>query len=261
MTKYDKKTTDYIAYDKPVDLKRLYFVVSNLCSFKPAVGTTVLDIGCGNGNISIFLGSLGYQVSGVDLSEAAIAKARQLNTLPNVKFEVGNAEELHGLEARYDVVICSEVLEHLNSPENTLYAIHKIMKEDGVLFVTVPNGKGPRELLVTRPVQKLQKSNSFALQGLMWMKKVMGYSGTTAQTDADDLGHIQFFSKKHLYRLAESTGFSVKAFEHADFVGDVFPFSFLFRRSRLLQKIDCKVADKVPYHFTSGFQSMWVKGN
>lgn len=261
MTQYSKKATDYIVYNKPVDLKRLYFIVSNLCCFKPAAGTTVLDVGCGNGNISIFLGSLGYQVSGIDVSEAAITKARQLNKFPNVKFEVGNAEELPDLGTRYDVIICSEVLEHLLSPESTLYAISRIMKDDGILFVTVPNGKGPREVLVTRPVQKLQRSDSFALQGLVWMKKVMGYSGATAQSDADDLGHIQFFSKQHLYQLAECTGFAIKKFGHADFVGDVFPFSFLFRRSRLLQKIDCKLADKVPYYFTSGFQSMWVKGN
>lgn len=261
MVKNEKKATDYIAYDKAVDLKRLHFIVSNLSLYKSIKETKVLDIGCGNGNISMFLGRLGYNVLGIDVSEKAINKAQQLNDLRNVSFKTVSAEELSQMEVQYDAIICSEVLEHLISPEIILHAISKILKDDGILFVTVPNGKGPREVMITKPVQKLQQNNGIALKGLTQIKKLMGYNGKTVQSDADDLGHVQFFSKKKLFHLAECTGFVVQKFEHADFLGDVFPFSFFCKRSKLLQKIDCKVADKVPYHLTSGFQSVWIKSN
>lgn len=256
-----KEAPDYISYDKAVDLKRLYFIASNLSMYKPVYGTRVLDIGCGNGNISMFLGRLGYDVLGIDVSPKAIDRANQLNDLSNVVFRNVSAEELSQMETRYDAIICSEVLEHLTSPEDILHIISKILKDDGILFVTVPNGRGPREVIITKPVQKLQQHNGIALKGLMLLKKIMGYNGKTVQSDADDLGHVQFFSKKDLYQLANRAGFTVQNFEHADFLGDVFPFSFFYKRSRMLQKIDCKLADKISYHFTSGFQSMWVKVN
>ncbi len=261
MIQKNVNTHEYVGYQKPVDLKRLYFIASNLAQHKSASGTKVLDVGCGNGNISMFLGSLGFEVLGIDVSEKAINKAKQLNNLPNVKFKAVSAEELSLLDTKYDAIICSEVLEHLVTPEDTLSAISKILKKDGLLFVTVPNGKGPREVLVTKPVQKLQRSNGMALKGLVRLKNLLGYDGKTVQSDADDLGHVQFFSKADLCELAERTGFSVQRFEHADFLADVFPFSFLFRRFMTLQKMDCKIADKIPHALTSGFQSMWMKSN
>lgn len=254
-----KKAVDYITYDKAVDLKRLYFIASHIPLYKPIKGTKVLDIGCGNGNISMFLGSLGYQVLGIDVSEKAIEKAKQVNDLPNVRFSAISAEEFSQMETKYDVIICSEVLEHLTAPENILQVIHSILKNDGLLFVTVPNGKGPREVIITKPVQKLQQKNGVAWQYLSQIKKMMGYDGHTVQSDADDLGHVQFFSKEKLLRLAKNTGFTVQKFEHADFLGDVFPFSFFCKRSKLLQKMDCKLADKIPYQLTSGFQTIWIK--
>ncbi len=261
MSSYSQKNIPSIAYDKAVDLKRLHFIASNLSAHPPAADTQVLDVGCGNGHISLFLGSLGYDVLGIDVSEKVIDKARVLNTQANVRFEVVSAETLSTLHTHYSIIICSEVLEHLSTPEDTLHAIARLLKKDGVLFVTVPNGKGPREVLVTQPMQKLHRHPGMMLRIVTWAKKMMGYSGKTVQSDADDLEHVQFFSKPDLLSLASRTGFSVSKFEHADCISDVFPFSFFFKKSKMLQKIDCKMADRLPSGLTSGFHTLWVKRN
>jgi len=143
-------------FERIADIKRLNFIVSALKASLPE-GAEVLDVGCGNGVISRSLGAQGFNVRGIDVSEKTIEKAKVLNTFPNVRFEVVSAEQLVADGHRYHAVICSEVLEHLNDPGKLLRVLHQSLTDDGVLIVTVPNGMGPRELLVTKPVQSMQK--------------------------------------------------------------------------------------------------------
>ena len=156
-------------------------------------------------------------------------------------------------------MICSEVLEHLNEPGKLLKTLHQSLHQDGVLIVTVPNGFGPRELLVTRPVITLQKKNNWLWKMVKGVKKAFGYTGTTAQTDADDLTHIQFFTRNSLETLANQNDFRIVRFGKTNFVEDVFPFSLLTKRIKTLQKIDCSIAEVLPYGMTGGFVSVWVK--
>src|SRR5690606_35673224 len=139
----------------------LNFIIDTLKQSLPE-GAEVLDVGCGNGVISRALGEKGFLVKGIDVSEKAISRARELNKFANVSFEVISAEQLVADGHRYHAVICSEVLEHLNDPGKLLRVLNESLHKDGVLIVTVPNGKGPRELFVTRPVISLKKRNNWA---------------------------------------------------------------------------------------------------
>ena len=245
-------TSSYYEYDRLADRKRLDFITSFLQNALPA-GATVLDVGCGNGVISRHLGKFGFNVTGIDVSEKTIEKANALNTLTNVSFITKSAEELMATGEQYDAIICSEVLEHLNHPESLLQVLNKILSSDGKLIITVPNGKGPRESLVTKPVLKLRNKNNWLWKLLVKTKKSLGYSGTTTQSAADNLDHVQFFSKKDIQQLSAKNNLIITKFGKANFVEDVFPFSFFAKRIKLLQKIDCKIADVLPYNFTGGF--------
>lgn len=247
-------------FERIADIKRLDFITEVLRSKLPA-DAEVLDVGCGNGVISRSLGEKGFKVQGVDVSEKAIERARQLNKYSNVKFDVISAEQLVADGKQYHAVICSEVLEHLNNPQILLTTLRDILKDNGVLIVTVPNGKGPREVLVTKPVQSLQKKNSWAWRTLQTIKTAFGYSGTTVQSAADDLTHIQFFTKSSLEKLAKKNQFSIVRFGKTNFIDDVFPFSFFTKKIKMLQKWDSALADKLPYRFTGGFLTVWQKSN
>jgi len=245
-------------YTRAVDLKRLKFIAKHIKCLDPKE-CKVLDIGCGNGNISIYLGSLGYHVLGVDISEKAIDKANRLNTLPNVSFRVMSAEDLIATDPTYDVVICSEVLEHLENPDKLIKVIDILLKQNGKLIVTVPNGFGPREMLMTKPMQWMQRKNNIWWRMTKKLKSALGYDGKTVQSDADDLEHIQFFTKKQLTDLSVRNNFFITAFENTDFLEDLFPFSLATKRVSVLQKFDCKVADLLPHQFTGGFHTLWEK--
>lgn len=245
-------------YNRIADRKRLDFISASLEGKIPPDGV-VLDVGCGNGVISRHLGRQGYNVLGIDVSEKTIQTARSLNDLPNVKFEVISAENLVAQGNLYDAVICSEVLEHLDNPSALLKTLYQTLKADGQLIVTVPNGQGPREMFVTRPVLKIRSRNNWMWKALVRAKKLLGYSGTTVQSAADNLDHVQFFSKSDLERLSAENHFRIVRFGKANFVEDVFPFSILAKRISFLQKLDCKLADVLPDRFTGGFFTAWKK--
>jgi 2-polyprenyl-3-methyl-5-hydroxy-6-metoxy-1,4-benzoquinol methylase len=243
-------------FTRYTDEKRLQFIAAALQqSLKN--GAQVMDIGCGNGVITRRLGSMGFNVVGVDVSEKAIAKARSLNTYPNVTFEVKSAEELVAGGEKYKAIVCSEVLEHLHHPDQLLMVIRQILDNDGILIVTVPNGRGGRELLVTRPFQYLMQKWPRIWKLLESVKSALGYSGTTVQSDADDLSHIQFFNRKSLSLLANKTNFSIQYWGKSNFLEDVFPFSLVTKRIRGLQKMDCKLAEQLPLGMTGGFLTIW----
>lgn len=245
-------------YDRIADRKRLDFI-SNAISSKAYAGAKILDVGCGNGVISRHLGKLGFNVLGIDVSEQTIKRARELNTLPNVSFEVISAEQLVAQGDTFDAIICSEVLEHLQNPSSLLKVLHQSLKPDGLLIVTVPNGTGPRELFVTRPVLKMRERNNWLWRAIVKVKTAMGYTGTTVQSAADNLDHVQFFKKSDLEILSSENHFRIIRFGKANFIEDVFPFSFAAKKIRTLQWIDCKIADALPYRFTGGFFSVWEK--
>ncbi|MDP4218096.1 MAG: methyltransferase domain-containing protein [Bacteroidota bacterium] len=245
-------------FERIADIKRLDFIIAALKAGLPE-GAEVLDVGCGNGVISRSLGEQGFRVRGIDVSQKTIEKARSLNRWPNVQFDVVSAEQLVADGQRYHAIICSEVLEHLNDPGKLLNVLYQSLQDDGILIVTVPNGKGPRELLVTRPVIAMQRRNNLAWKFVKGMKRLFGYKGTTAQSDADDLTHIQFFTRSSLQELAGRNNFRIIRFGKTNFIEDVFPFSFLSKKIKVLQKWDCAIAEYLPYRCTGGFVTVWQK--
>ncbi len=245
-------------YNRIADRKRVDFIAGILGEQLPA-GARVLDVGCGNGVISRHLGRLGFRVTGIDVSERTIEKARTINPLPNVEFITKSAEELVAEGTRYDAVICSEVLEHLDNPGALLSVLHSSLSETGKLIVTVPNGHGPRERFVTKPVLRARRRNGWLWRTVVGAKKLFGYSGTTVQSDADNLDHVQFFSKQDLEKLSASHQFKITRFGSANFVEDVFPFSFFAKRLPFLQRVDCAIADRLPVTFSGGFFTVWEK--
>ncbi len=86
-----------------------------LCGQLLRPGARVLDVGCGNGYTAGQLLARGCDVVGIDLSESGIALARK--TYPRGRFEVLPADEIFSQisNGAVDVVVSTEVIEHLYS--------------------------------------------------------------------------------------------------------------------------------------------------
>lgn len=251
--------TNYSSYDQIFDIKRLKFIETAVNSLERS-HLQILEIGCGNGNISYQLAHSGHYVSGIDIDEKSVQSANRKFQHEKLQFRVMDVcEYIVKEEDKYDVIVCSEVLEHLTNPLTIMRNVNRLLKDNGIAVITVPNGTGPRELFMTRPTQYIyQKDNCFS-KIFIGMKKCLGYNGDTPQSSSTSLSHIQFFTYKDVHELADKSSFSICKIAPSSFIEKVFPFSIIYRRVRKLQQFDCWMADRLPIRWTSGFYMIMKK--
>lgn len=98
----------------------------------------ILAAGCGEGYIEnkIPVG----KITLVDLSREAIRRAKNSSKrLKDKKFIVADLENLPVPKNFFDKIECSEVIEHVYSPNAMLSELHRVLKPDGSLIITFPN--------------------------------------------------------------------------------------------------------------------------
>ena len=93
-----------------------------------------LEVGCGEGNVINKIKGI-VNVKGSDIDEAVVDKARSLN--PDVDFLVESVYDLQRKDDSFDLVIASEVLEHLDDPIMGLNEIKRVSKK--YCLFSVPN--------------------------------------------------------------------------------------------------------------------------
>lgn len=100
-------------------------------------GSKMLDIGCGDGYGSYKLHQLGYDVTGMDLSNEMISRAKQRLHKEEIKFMQGDVGELPFAANSSDGIMAINVLEWTEFPENALVELHRVLKKDGLLCIGV----------------------------------------------------------------------------------------------------------------------------
>jgi 2-polyprenyl-3-methyl-5-hydroxy-6-metoxy-1,4-benzoquinol methylase len=166
----------------------LHPVVLDVC--KRIGAKKILDLGCGNGAMCRELLAAGYEVVGCDLDEGGVEIARR--HMPGIPFHVlGVDDDPSRLGvADFDLVVSTEVVEHLFRPRNLPRFAHRTLK---------PGGR----LLVTTPYHGYLKNLALALFDKWDLHHSPLWEG----------GHIKFWSAKTLGKLLESNGFSVESFQ------------------------------------------------
>lgn len=109
-------------------------------------GNSVLDVGCGVGTVALYIGSLGHNVLGIDVSERGVGIAKQnasnLKVDNNVKFE--KMDFAHSLpRQKFDAIVCTEVLEHLKSDKNAVSNMRSLLKRGGIVIASSPSLNAP----------------------------------------------------------------------------------------------------------------------
>jgi 2-polyprenyl-3-methyl-5-hydroxy-6-metoxy-1,4-benzoquinol methylase len=127
---------DFIAHN-PGARHRRRIAFSLIHSVAPQ---TILDVGCGNGELLMSMKeTFPYATfSGVDISPHVIKK--NASRFQDITFDVLNLE-LQSLSSQFDLVVCSEVIEHLNDRPKALENLASMVKPGGHLLLTAPTGK------------------------------------------------------------------------------------------------------------------------
>lgn len=143
----------------------------------------ILDIGSGAGTLSLSLANQGFRVVGVDTSVVAIEKSRisaeYLNLQTRVDFVNCDFLDFSSNE-KFDLILCSEVIEHIFDVNEFLKKIRALLINNGIVVLSTP--------LDSAPLAKL---------GL-------------AKTFDNQVGHLRRYGKVNCVSLLESNRFHVK---------------------------------------------------
>ncbi len=176
---------------------------------------TVLDIGCATGELASVLKDGGMDVVGVDISEEALLEARKFLS-ESFCFNLESEEWPETLMARrFDLVVASEVIEHLFDTDLFLNKAKSLMATKGRLIITTPNF-------------------------LFWKNRLKVLFGKFKyeETGLLDSGHIRFFTIPTIKEALEKSGFLVEREHHfypnlykrkLNFLGNIFPGLFAYQ--------------------------------
>jgi SAM-dependent methyltransferase len=107
---------------------------------RPPSQLLVLEIGCGAGGVLQFFKEMGCRVRGLDLGEEYVTFGRVRH---NLDLTVGTIAD-YPLDESPDVVIYSQVLEHILTPHDELVQVSRRLSKDGIFYVELPGVKNLR---------------------------------------------------------------------------------------------------------------------
>ncbi|OGY17025.1 MAG: hypothetical protein A2784_04215 [Candidatus Chisholmbacteria bacterium RIFCSPHIGHO2_01_FULL_48_12] len=181
--KFHQKTT---FQEKLINVKNFTYRIilgvinSHISSFS---NKTILDIGCGAGTISLYLANQGANIIGIDISRKAIdsckKSAKALKLKDRTQFICNTIEQIK-FRRKFDLIICSEIIEHIPNDKAFLKRVYKLLKNNGLLILSTPS--------INAPLYKIGLAQNFDKQ----------------------VGHIRRYSKKQISDLVKKSGFTIE---------------------------------------------------
>jgi 2-polyprenyl-3-methyl-5-hydroxy-6-metoxy-1,4-benzoquinol methylase len=217
----------------------------------------ILDAGCGDA-LPLFIlasksNSNNIDFYGMDASKLDITFAenlRPLLNLNNIIFELGNIEKLPYQDSFFDIVVSSEVLEHMEHAEAFLLEIKRVLKNNGIAIISTPN-EDNTAIKIRRIFKSAHKSS--------------GEDILTEKTQMQDIDnkydeHINTRSIKSWKQTYLSTGFIVAAIKRHSILYGGYEYNrhrILFAFTILLDTI----LDYLPfgYNFSEGVTYKLIK--
>jgi ubiquinone/menaquinone biosynthesis C-methylase UbiE len=237
-----------ITRENPYGYSRYGFAWENV----PKAGTAHLDFGCYDGS---FLASLSSKeidrLVGVDVSKNAIDKAHE--KYPNIEIvHIDKTVPLCFEDGEFTSITILDVLEHIDQQSALLDELNRVLKEDGVLIVTVPG----RHIFSFLDIGNL-KFRFPRLHRWYYCRKysmseyeqryVCNPDGLVGDISSDKRWH-EHFSKKKLERLLSNSGFSMVEFDGSGFFNRIIrgtnfllgKVGFFYRVLKKLELLDAR---------------------
>lgn len=131
----------------PISVKDYtYGLIINIAEKFMKPNSNIVDLGCGVGTLDLFFANKGYSVHGYDISTYAISLAKKSSVVMNLKNAKFFSQDVMNYDFRnseYDVVICSEVIEHINDESKLIKIVHELLKTEGLLFLSSVSSNAP----------------------------------------------------------------------------------------------------------------------
>lgn len=159
-----------------------------------------IDVGCGNGALTIKFYKYFKKSLGIDLSEEGIKFAKKFEN-QNISFQNESIENLAKYNKKFDFVTAIEVIEHQYDPLDFLQKLNRITKKEGYILISTPFHGYFKNLLIS--LLNLNDQHYTVL----WKH-----------------GHIKFFSVKTFKQLIKASDIPLKI-KKISYSGRIYPFS------------------------------------
>jgi len=142
----------------------IYNILEHHLGFPPPP-CSVLDIGCGNGDICHYFLQKGFSVYGVDVEDCRRADNR------NFDFQLVSSERISKEDACFDIILSNQVIEHVNDQALHLREIRRLLRPGGLVYFATPNKSSPfmqghknnNKVLSWSSVRRLLRRHGFVL--------------------------------------------------------------------------------------------------
>jgi len=145
-TKMQERQIDRVRYFNELATTCEKYFMPYISLFKPVEqGMNVLEIGCGDGGNLLPFSRKGCEVVGVDMAPSRIEVARECFRHAGAKgqFIASDIFKITELEHRFDLIICHDVLEHINDKGLFLTNVSKYLSRGGMVFMSFPAWQMP----------------------------------------------------------------------------------------------------------------------
>lgn len=159
---------------------------------------TALEIGPGSGLYLPLLSECFEKVVAIDVEESFLQNALLCSNEYEHVYCVRDDITATALpSAAFDLILCSEVIEHIEDSESALRNMRRLLKKDGILVLTTPHKYCPLELC----------------SRIAYLPGIIDLVRRVYREPILDAGHINLMTGHRLQQLLEKTGFTVKSQE------------------------------------------------
>ncbi len=105
-------------------------------------GKSIIDVGCGGGILAEALALKGARVTGIDMADLSLKVARLHlhESKLDIDYQLSTVEAFADQhEVQFDIVTCLEMLEHVPDPASIITAATRLLKPDGIMFLSTIN--------------------------------------------------------------------------------------------------------------------------
>lgn len=212
------------------------------CLLNSGISEPILDAGCGSGWVSFALNQHGFKPLCVDLLEKQVSQSNLFFTYFGLEGRVVQSDiaALPFADGFFSAVIAFDVLEHIKDIDKILAEIRRVIKREGTLFVTVPNGWGSYGLLEDR----FHKMVNLPLRRVI--RRIFLGDKKTMKKEEVDTHHMHLRGMSWWRNRFKCNGFMISNITNIEFVS-TYLFSRLgYEKFGTWSQRDAQLAEKLP---------------
>lgn len=200
-------------------------------------GSSILDVAAAQGNFSLTLAELGYDVTWNDLRSELKGYVESKHEFGKISYVSGNVFDIPA-EGQFELILATEIIEHVAHPDQFLEKLSRLVKKGGYILITTPLG--------SYMLNNLPKFTEFENPEIF----------ESVQFKPNSDGHIFLLHKEEVFFVAERAGLDVVEYEtytnpltnghlKTSFLLKIVPENIVFRIERWSQKLPWSIKKKI----------------